>query len=127
VTKRSNRSERSVECWYRVVWGAARRFAFEPTGGAKPSTSCCPAIFFGFGVHGKHAFTAEAIAYDTVIARYPGSRMEMLAACDAAAAGELAGIISRGMSWLHSLLLIIGRTTTEQKVGAFLLHTYKNA
>jgi hypothetical protein len=26
------------------------------------------------------------------------------------------------MSRLHSLLLIIGRTTTEQKVGAFLLH-----
>jgi hypothetical protein len=36
----------SLKCWYRVVSGAARRFAFEPTGGAKPSTSCCPAIFW---------------------------------------------------------------------------------
>lgn len=78
--------------------------------------------FFGFGVHGKHAFTAEAIADDTVIGRYPVSRMETLAAADAPAAGELAGIISRGMSRLHSLLLILGYTTAEQKVGSFLPH-----
>jgi hypothetical protein len=47
-----------------------------------------PGDFFGFGVRGKHAFTAEALADDTVIARYPVSRMETLAAADAPAAGE---------------------------------------
>jgi CRP-like cAMP-binding protein len=37
-------------------------------------------------------------------------------------AHTVTGIISRGMSRLHSLLLIVGRTTAEQKVRAFLLH-----
>ena len=62
----------------------------------------------------QHAFTAEAIADDTVIARYPVSRMESLAASDAGAARELSGITSTGMSRLHSLLLIIGRTTPSR-------------
>ncbi|MGC1885227.1 MAG: cyclic nucleotide-binding domain-containing protein [Stellaceae bacterium] len=106
--------ERSVECWYRVVSGAARRFALRADGRRQTVDLLLPGDFFGFGVHGKHAFTGEAIAYDTVIARYPVSRVEMLAASDAAAAGELAGIISRGMSRLHSVLLIIGRTTAER-------------
>jgi len=48
--------------------------------------------------------------------------MESLAASDPRAARELSGIISDGMSRLHSLLLILGRTTAEQKVGSFLLH-----
>jgi len=68
------------------------------------------------------AFTADAIADDTVIARYPVSRMETLAASDPRAAQGLSGIISDGMLRLHSLLLILGRTTAEQKVGSFLLH-----
>ena len=72
--------ERSVECWYRVVSGAARRFALRADGRRQTVDLLLPGDFFGFGVHGKHAFTAEAIADDTVIARYPVSRMEMLAA-----------------------------------------------
>jgi len=119
--------ERSVECWYRVVSGAARRFALRADGRRQIVDLLLPGDFFGFGVRGKHAFTAEALADDTVIARYPVSRMETLAAADVPAAGELVGIISRGMSRLHSLLLILGRTTAEQKVGAFLLHMQERA
>jgi CRP-like cAMP-binding protein len=71
--------ERSVECWYRVVSGAARRFALRADG-RQTVDLLLPDDFFGFGVRGKHAFTAEALADDTVIARYPVSRMETLAA-----------------------------------------------
>jgi CRP/FNR family transcriptional regulator, nitrogen fixation regulation protein len=81
-----------------------------------------PGDFFGFGVCGTHAFTAEAIADDSVVARYPVSRLETHAASDPRAARKLSGIISDGMSRLHSLLLILGRTTAEQKVGSFLLN-----
>src|SRR6202022_3834166 len=81
-----------------------------------------PGDFFGFGVRGTHAFTAEEIASDPVIARYPPARIETLAASEPRAARELSGIVLDAISRLHSLLLILGRTTAEQKVGSFLLH-----
>jgi len=105
--------EGSVECWYRVISGAARRFALRADGRRQTVDLLLPGDFFGFGVHGTHAFTAEAIAADTAIERYPVSRLERLAACDPRAARELSGIISDGMSRLHSLVLILGRTTAE--------------
>jgi CRP-like cAMP-binding protein len=114
--------EGSVECWYRVISGAARRFALRADGRRQTVDLLLPGDFFGFGVHGTHAFTAEAIAADTAIERYPVSRLERLAACDPRAARELSGIISDGMSRLHSLVRILGRITAEQKVGSFMLY-----
>ena len=112
----------SVGCWYRVISGAARRFILRADGRRQTVDLLLPGDFFGFGVRGMHAFTAEAIVADTVIARYPASRIETLAASDPCAARELSGIVVSAMSRLHSLLLILGRTTAEQKVGSFLLH-----
>ena len=111
-----------VECWYRVVRGAARRFSVCTDGRRQIVDLLLPGDFFGFGVRGTHAFTAEAIAADTVIARYPTARIETLAASEPRAARELSGIVLDAISRLHSLLLILGRTTAEQKVGSFLLH-----
>jgi CRP/FNR family transcriptional regulator, nitrogen fixation regulation protein len=112
----------SVECWYRVISGAARRFVLRPDGRRQTVDLLLPGDFFGFGVRGMHAFTAEAAAADTVVARYPASRLEKLTASDPQAAGELSGIILSAVSRLHSLLLILGRITAEQKVGGFLLY-----
>ena len=111
-----------VECWYRVVRGAARRFSVCADGRRRIVDLLLPGDFFGFGVRGTHAFTAEAIASDTVIARYPTARIETLAASEPRAARELSGIVLDAISRLHSLLLILGRTTAEQKVGSFLLY-----
>src|SRR3984893_12076455 len=74
--------EGSVDCWYRVVSGAARRCALRFDGRRQTVDLLLPGDFFGFGVRGTHAFTAEAIAADTVIARYPTSRIETLAASE---------------------------------------------
>ena len=111
-----------VECWYRVVSGAARRFSVCAEGRRQIVDLLLPGDFFGFGVRGTHAFAAEAIVADTVIARYPASRIETLATSNPRAAQDLPGIVLDAISRLHSLLLILGRTTAEQKVGSFLLH-----
>jgi CRP/FNR family transcriptional regulator, nitrogen fixation regulation protein len=111
-----------VECWYRVVRGAARRFSVCTDGRRQIVDLLLPGDFFGFGVRGTHAFTAEAIAADTVIARYPTARIETFASSEPRAARELSGIVLDAISRLHSLLLILGRTTAEQKVGSFLLY-----
>jgi CRP/FNR family nitrogen fixation transcriptional regulator len=112
----------NVECWYRVISGAARRFTIGADGRRQIVDILLPADFFGFGVRGAHTFAAEAIVADTMISRYPIARIEMLAASDRGPARELSGIVIGTMARLHDLLLILGRTTAEQKVGAFLLY-----
>jgi CRP-like cAMP-binding protein len=114
----------SVECWCLVVAGVARRYTLRADGRRQIVDLLLPGDFFGFEVGGTHAFTADAIAAETVIGRYQVSRLEALAASDPHAARELLGIISNAMSRLHSLLMILGRTTAEQKVGAFLLYMH---
>src|SRR6266850_1236617 len=44
-----------VECWYRVVRGAARHFSVCADGRRQIVDLLLPGDFFGFGVHGTHA------------------------------------------------------------------------
>jgi CRP/FNR family nitrogen fixation transcriptional regulator len=68
----------SVECWYRVVSGTARRFIVRPDGRRQIIDLLLSGDVFGFGAHGNHSFTAEAIRDGTVVARYPRARLEAL-------------------------------------------------
>ena len=113
--------ESSVECWYRVISGVARRVAVRANGRRQIVDFLLPGDMFGFGVDGKHAFSAEAIAAGTAVARYPRARIDAIVAADLGAAHELREIVLEATSRLHSLLLILGRTTAEEKVGCFLL------
>ena len=113
--------ESSVECWYRVISGVARRVAVRANGRRQIVDLLLPGDMFGFGVDGKHAFSAEAIAAGTAVARYPRARIDAIVAADPGAAHELREIVLEATSRLHSLLLILGRTTAEEKVGCFLL------
>jgi CRP/FNR family nitrogen fixation transcriptional regulator len=63
----------------------------------------------------------EAIIEGTVIARYPRSRLEALAQSDPRIARELREAACQAMSRLHVLILNLGRTTAEEKVGYFLV------
>src|SRR5882762_2068493 len=101
----------SVECWYRVVSGTARRFIVRPDGRRQIIDLLLSGDVFGFGARGNHSFTAEAIRDGTVVARYPRSRLEGLIRSDAKIAQEV-----------QELVLILGRTTAQEKVGAFLVH-----
>ena len=114
--------ETRVEAWYRVVSGAARRFAIRADGRRQILDILLPDDMFGFGSRGTHRFTVEAIPDDTVIARYPRARLEALAASDPQLAREVGELASTETSRLQALLLILGRTTAREKVGAFLLH-----
>jgi len=115
------REESPVGCWYRLISGAARRYAVRPDGRRQIVDVLLPGDMFGFGNRSKHDFSAEAIADGTLIARYPLARIQALAASEAEAAQELRELVLKSMERLHSLLLILGRTTAEEKVGCFLL------
>jgi CRP/FNR family transcriptional regulator, nitrogen fixation regulation protein len=111
-----------VECWYRVVSGTARRFIVRPDGRRQIIDLLLSGDVFGFGAHGSHSFTAEAIRDGTVVARYPRSRLEALVRSDVRIAQEVQEMALEETRRLQDLILILGRTTAQEKVGAFLVH-----
>ena len=115
------REESPVGCWYRLISGAARRYAVRPDGRRQIVDVLLPGDMFGFGTQGRHAFSADAIADGSVVARYPIARIEALAASEPSVAQEVRELILKSMERLHALLLVLGRTTAEEKVGGFLL------
>jgi CRP-like cAMP-binding protein len=111
----------SVEYWYRIETGAARRFSARTNGTRQIVDLMLPDDFFGFGVRGRHHFTVEAVLDGTIIALYPCSRLESLAVLDPHVARELWDAARAAMSRQNALILNLGRTTAEQKVGHFLV------
>lgn len=111
-----------VESWYRLLSGTARRFVVRPDGRRQIIDLLFSGDVFGFGAHGAHAFTAEAIRDESTVARYPRSRLEALARSDARIAAELYHLALEETHRLQDLVLILGRTTAQEKVGAFLVH-----
>lgn len=111
----------SVESWYRIESGVARRFSERADGRRQIVDLLLPGDFFGFGVGGKHRFAVEAVLDGTVVARYPRSRLDPLAELDPRIAQELREAACAAMSRLHDLILNLGRTTAEEKVGHFLV------
>jgi CRP-like cAMP-binding protein len=110
-----------VECWYRIESGVARRFSTRADGRRQIVDLLLPGDIFGFGAGGRHHFEVEAVTDDTVVARLPCSRLQALAASDPRIARELRDAACAAMSRLHALILNLGRTTAEQKVGHFLV------
>jgi CRP/FNR family nitrogen fixation transcriptional regulator len=113
--------ETSVEYWYRVVSGAARRYSINAEGKRQIVDLLFPKDCFGFGMQGRHRFAAEAVLDGTIIAWYPRARLELLAESDPRMGRALRDVAHQAMSRLHSLILNLGRTRAEEKVGLFLL------
>lgn len=113
---------RAAVHWYRLTSGAARRFAVRADGRRQIVDLLVPGDSFGFGVRGRHRFTVEAVTEGTVVACYPRARLDALAESDPHVARWLHEAMCGAMSRLHSQIMILGRTTAQQKVGAFLLN-----
>jgi CRP/FNR family nitrogen fixation transcriptional regulator len=79
-----------------------------------------PRDFF-FISDSKKEGTTEAIVEDTVLASYPGGRVEQLAERDPQFARELCEVAFQSLSRSQDQLLILGGITALEKVGSFLL------
>lgn len=80
-----------------------------------------PGDYFGFSRQQHHEFTVEAIVSDTLIVRYPRRRIQTIAETDPELAEALREIASAALSRAESMLMILGRVTALEKVGAFLI------
>lgn len=106
--------------WYYVIAGAARRCAVRSDGRRQIVDLMLPRDFF-FVSDGRNEATIEAIAEETVLASYPGQRVELLAERDAQFARELREVAFQSLSRSQEQLLILGGITALEKVGSFLL------
>lgn len=111
----------AVDCWCRVVSGAARRFSLRIDGRRQIVDLLLANDVFGFGARGRHRFSVEAVIDGTVIARYPRARLEALATTDGRVAQQLHDAFTEAMARLQTQILTLGRVTAEAKVGCFLV------
>lgn len=112
---------RSVEHWYFLISGAARRCAIRSDGRRQIVDLLLPGDFFGLAFGDQSEATIEAVAENTVVASYPRPRIEALAESDPKIARELRDIAFKALSRMQTQLLILGRITALEKVGSFLL------
>jgi CRP/FNR family transcriptional regulator, nitrogen fixation regulation protein len=112
---------RSVENWYFLISGAARRCAIRPDGRRQIVDLLLPGDFFGFALGERSDASVEAVAEATVVASYPRPRIEMLAESDPKIARELREIVLAALSRMQAQLLIVGRITALEKVSSFIL------
>ena len=114
-----NNSEPAAH-WYYVIAGAVRRCVVRSDGRRQILDLMLPGDFF-FVLDSNNEVTVEAIAEETVLASYPGQRVEALAQRDVEFARELRDVALQSLSRTQSQLLIIGGVTALEKVSSFLL------
>jgi CRP-like cAMP-binding protein len=113
--------ETSSNFWYRVLSGAAKRFATLPNGRQQIVDLLLPGDIFACLPDESCNVSVEAAAEATMLACYPVRRVETLAASDPRVARLRGEIALATVGRLQTQLLILGRTTALEKIGAFLL------
>jgi CRP-like cAMP-binding protein len=111
----------ATDRWYRIHSGLAKRYALLADGRQQILDFLLPGDLFGFGARNQHQFTVEVVVDDTVLASYPRREVEMLAERDPSVARLICAEAFEALSRSQARMLILGRTSAPQKVGAFLL------
>jgi CRP/FNR family nitrogen fixation transcriptional regulator len=115
------RSGEPAEFWYRILSGTCRKCAYSPDGSRHIVDFLRPGDFFGFDAQNVHLFSAEAIACDTKIARYPRHSAEQVADSDPQVARRIREMAFGSVLRVERRLVILGRATALEKVSSFLL------
>jgi CRP-like cAMP-binding protein len=114
-------SEDPADRWYRMVCGLARKWTVTAAGQRQIVDFLLPGDFFGLTLRDVHDFTVDAAIDGTVVACYPRRPLELMADGDPQLGRLLREIGFAALSRMQARLLILGRTSALQKVGAFLL------
>ena len=111
----------SVDSWYCIISGAARRCAIQPDGKRQIVDLLLPGDFFVCTALDAQSFAVEAIAEGTLVACYPSHLLKKLAESDPRVAREIYERSCDVIRRLHEHILVLGRTTTRERVAAFVL------
>jgi CRP/FNR family nitrogen fixation transcriptional regulator len=123
-TRRYRRDERisspQRQSWCRVVSGAARHCVLRADGRRQIVDLLLPGDLFNFGAPAGSEVSVEAIVEGTMVASYPEHDRE-LADDDDMPAADAHQVALDTIARLQRQLLMLGRLTAAEKVGAFLL------
>src|SRR3977135_839080 len=106
--------------WYCVIVGAVRHCTIRSDGRRQIVDLMLPRDFF-FVSDSKREGTIEAIVDETVLASYPGGRVEQLAERDPQFARELREVAFQSLTRSQDKLQILGGITATEKGVSFLL------
>jgi CRP/FNR family nitrogen fixation transcriptional regulator len=106
--------------WYCVIVGAVRRCTIRSDGRRQILDLMLPQDFF-FVSDSKGDGMIEAAVEETVLAGYPGARIEQMAERDPLFARELREVALQSLTRSQDQLQIVGGVTALEKVGSFLL------
>ena len=107
--------------WFWIIAGSARRSMIRPDGRRQIIDLLLPGDCFGFTNGGEYDDSVDAIARETYIARCIRRDAEAVAETNPQLAGEIREATFETLWRLQSQLLIVGRVTAFEKVGAFLI------
>jgi CRP/FNR family nitrogen fixation transcriptional regulator len=113
--------EEPVEYWYRVMSGMMRKTAIMSDGRRRIVDFLLPGDFFGFSAQDERDFDVEAVIEGTVLACYPRHRIEVLADSDVEVGRHVRRLTVKALCRLQSRILVLGHTTSLEKVNAFLI------
>jgi CRP/FNR family nitrogen fixation transcriptional regulator len=109
------------EHWHCVLRGTVRHCAVHSDGRRQIVDLLLVGDWFGFATPSAHCMTAEAVVEGTLVISYPRQRVEALANTNLDVARAVADRTSAAIARLQRQLLVLGRITALEKVGAFLL------
>jgi CRP/FNR family transcriptional regulator, nitrogen fixation regulation protein len=113
--------------WYQAVSGVARCYIVLQGGRRQILDLLLPGDFFGFTGPKGHFYGVDAVVEGTSVACYPRGALQALADSDRAVAHEIREMMFGAMARSHPHILILGRMTAREKVGAFLLRIMQRA
>jgi CRP/FNR family transcriptional regulator, nitrogen fixation regulation protein len=105
---------------YQVIEGAVRSYKLLSDGRRQIGAFHLPGDIFGLGNEEVHRFTAEAIV-DTTVGLIKRQSVEREAKTDAALVQNLLKMTSDNLQHVENHLLLLGRQSARERVGAFLL------
>ena len=109
------------EFCYRLVSGAARRWAVTSSGSRHIMDFLFPDDFFGIDESSRWSFEVEVMVDHTSIARYSRRLVERLADSDPLVARRIREAALKSITRLESRMLILSLGLARQRVCAFLL------
>jgi CRP/FNR family nitrogen fixation transcriptional regulator len=107
--------------WFWIIAGTATRSVIRPDGRRQIVDLLLPGDCFGFTNGPEYGDTVEAIVRDTYVGSCARRDAETLAETTPELAQEIRCTLFEALSRLQVQLVIVGRVTALEKVGAYLL------
>jgi CRP/FNR family nitrogen fixation transcriptional regulator len=111
----------AADRWFWIITGTARRSVIRSDGRRQIVDLLLPGDCFGFTNGPEYDDTVEAVVRDTYVGSCARSDAEALAETKPELAREIRRTAFEALSRLRAQLMIVGRVTALEKVGAYLI------